>query len=297
MRRTTALVAVAISSAWGSGCGSVSQKTTDAHSSTDAGAGADMAGPDAAGDATRELGMGMAEAGEGGPGDAGAGDTTAADTGTGDTRAGDTAGDTGAGDAGVLTATWTTTAQPLRSQSGAYFTFSCPAGGAPASIWGTDAYTDDSSLCTAAVHAGLVTLIGGGSVTIEIIPGLPAYAGTARNGITSQPFAAWTASFRFPAATTWTTSATIYRGLNTTLMRFICPSSGSTAQGIFGSDIYSDDSPVCVAAVHAGLITAASGGSVQIEIVPGQSSYAATTRNGITSLAYGAWPGSYIFPP
>lgn len=258
--------------------------------------GSDSAGPDA-----------MADAGQGTPdvatSDLGAGDTGAidrgpADTGPADTGPADTGPrDTGPGDAGPLTATWTTTAQPLRAQSGAYFTFSCPASGAPANIWGTDAYTDDSSICTAAVHAGLATLTGGGVFTIQIIPGLAAYTGSVRNGITSLSFTSFTGSFRFPAATTWTTNAVLYRGLNTQLLRYVCPAQGSTAQSIYGTNIYTDDSPVCVAAVHAGLITAAAGGQVQIQIVPGQSSYAAATQNGVTSLAYGAWTGSYLFPP
>jgi hypothetical protein len=268
MRRATVFGALAICSAWVVGCGSVSQKG-DAGKASDAGFEASAA-PDAAADQRSDLASGTPDGGDGGG-----------------------AADGGGGDAAPLTA------QPLRTQSGAYFTFNGPAAGAPATIYGTDAYTDDSSICTAAVHAGLITPTAGGSVVIEIIPGLASYAASVRNGITSLSFAAWTASFRFPAATTWTTSATLYRGLNNLRLRYVCPAQGSiTAGSVYGSDIYSDDSPVCIAAVHAGVIvTAAAGGSVQIEIVPGQSSYAATTRNGVTSVAYGVWAGSYIFPP
>jgi hypothetical protein len=67
-------------------------------------------------------------------------------------------------------------------------------------VWGTDVYTDDSSVCTAAVHAGLITLAGGGTVTAEIRPGQSSYKGSTRNGITSSPYASWLGSFIFPGA-------------------------------------------------------------------------------------------------
>ena len=48
-------------------------------------------------------------------------------------------------------------------------------------------------------------------------------------------------------------------------------------------------------AVHAGLITAAQGGTVIIEIRPGGDGYTGTTRNGVTTADYGKWSGGYIF--
>lgn len=63
---------------------------------------------------------------------------------------------------------------------------------------------------------------------------------------------------------------------------------------IWGTDIYTDDSPVAVAAVHAGKVTAA-GGRVCVEILPGRESYAASSRNGITSETWDVWEGSYRF--
>ena len=64
-------------------------------------------------------------------------------------------------------------------------------------IWGTDTYTDDSSVCTAAVHSGAISLAAGGTVTIEIRPGLDAYRSSTRNGITSVPYGSWHGSFVF----------------------------------------------------------------------------------------------------
>jgi hypothetical protein len=36
------------------------------------------------------------------------------------------------------------------------------------------------------------------------------------------------------------------------------------------------------------------GGSVTIEIRPGEDSYEGSTRNGITTFSYGVWDGSFV---
>jgi hypothetical protein len=64
---------------------------------------------------------------------------------------------------------------------------------------------------------------------------------------------------------------------------------------VWGTDIYTDDSSVCTAAVHAGLIDYEDGGEVVIEIRAGESSYLGTTANGVTTLDYGAWRRSFVF--
>ncbi len=93
---------------------------------------------------------------------------------------------------------WSTSAASYRGMNGMRLAFNCPAGGSPGSVWGTDLFTDDSSVCSAGVHVGLITLAGGGVVVIEIRPGAPAYYGTFRNGITSRDYGNWTGSFMFP---------------------------------------------------------------------------------------------------
>ncbi len=64
-------------------------------------------------------------------------------------------------------------------------------------VWGTDIYTDDSSLAMAAVHAGLLLPGQTGIVTVVIRPGQNSYPGTARNGVQTQNFANWGGSFSF----------------------------------------------------------------------------------------------------
>ncbi len=92
---------------------------------------------------------------------------------------------------------WTATAKSLSGRNNQRFRFTCEANGTPRSIWGTDVYTDDSSVCTAAVHAGLITLVRGGTVVIEIRPGRSSYAGSTRNGVRSGSWGAWSGSFVF----------------------------------------------------------------------------------------------------
>jgi polar amino acid transport system substrate-binding protein len=58
-------------------------------------------------------------------------------------------------------------------------------------------YTSDSSVCTAAVHVGLITLVQGGTATIEIRPGQDSYTGSDRNGIHSAQYGPWDASYVF----------------------------------------------------------------------------------------------------
>lgn len=71
-----------------------------------------------------------------------------------------------------------------------------PADFSPTRAWGTDIYTDDSSIAVAALHAGLITTAGG-VVTFEIRPGQDNYLGSTRNGVMSNSYANWPRSFSF----------------------------------------------------------------------------------------------------
>src|SRR5262249_12406697 len=63
----------------------------------------------------------------------------------------------------------------------------------------------------------------------------------------------------------------------------------NTGQSIYGSDVYTTGSHLGMAAVHCGLLKPGQKGVVKVTILPGQASYAATTRHGITSHGYGQW--------
>jgi hypothetical protein len=100
--------------------------------------------------------------------------------------------------------TWFTTARDHRGLDGQTFTYNCPGNGIALSVWGTDVYSDDSSVCTAAVHAGLITRATGGTVTIEIQPGRRRYQGSERRGVNSSDYGNWDGSFAFTRGTVTT---------------------------------------------------------------------------------------------
>jgi hypothetical protein len=64
-------------------------------------------------------------------------------------------------------------------------------------------------------------------------------------------------------------------------------------QSIYGSDVYTTGSGLAMAAVHSGVLKAGQKGIVKVTILPGQDTYSASTRRGITSYAYGQWGVSF----
>jgi hypothetical protein len=199
---------------------------------------------------------------------------------------------------------YSATAATFRGRVGERFVYTCPKYGVAGSIWGTDVYTDDSSVCSAGVHTGAISLAGGGTVTIEIRPGEAAYTGSARNRVTSSSYPAWSGSFVVVASTpeypgvgtggtAWSANAAQFRNFVGAQFEYDCPANG-TRGSVWGTNTYTDDSSVCTAAVHGGLITLARGGKVKIEMRDGQPSYRGSTRNGIKSNPYPVWGGSFI---
>jgi hypothetical protein len=175
------------------------------------------------------------------------------------------------------------------------------------SVWGSDVYTTDSSICTAAVHAGLITYERGGTVTIELRPGRPVYGASERNGVTTGAYGEYRRSFVFKSGTSesaekeaedvtpilWNTPASMLTYEAGKTYKFKCPAGGKQNY-IWGTDVYTADSSICNAAVHVGRITLDSGGTVTIELRPGQSSYQSTSRNGVKSSEYGAYAHSFV---
>jgi hypothetical protein len=205
---------------------------------------------------------------------------------------------------------WETDARAYRGKNSSQFIYTCPANGTRGEAWGSNPYSDQSSVCTAAVNFGLITVAKGGTVTIQIGPGQHAYTGSNRNGTTTGNFGAWDGSFTFagkPAIANeagyggsgWGNNAFSYRGKNGTEWLYSCaPSPGlnlAQIDNVYGTGTYTDESPVCQAALHAGVITAAKGGDVIIQIEPGEASYKGSAQNGVTSLSETQFAGSYVF--
>jgi hypothetical protein len=68
---------------------------------------------------------------------------------------------------------------------------------------------------------------------------------------------------------------------------------GTVHGTVYGTNIYTDDSNLATAAVHAGILKDGETGVVKVTILPGQASYASTTKNQVTSRKYESWSGSY----
>lgn len=63
--------------------------------------------------------------------------------------------------------------------------------------------------------------------------------------------------------------------------------------GLWGTDVYTYDSKLAPAAVHAGVLDDGQKGLVKVTILAGESKYEGTERNGVTSLSYGPYGCSY----
>ena len=61
-------------------------------------------------------------------------------------------------------------------------------------VWGSGPYTSDSSICRAALHAGIISPAGG-AVSVEPAPGEPSYDSSDANGVATAAYGPWSASF------------------------------------------------------------------------------------------------------
>jgi hypothetical protein len=207
--------------------------------------------------------------------------------------------DEGGGDESGV-GSWARTAGPSRGRIGELVEVDCDPDGEASAVWGTNVYTDDSSVCTAAVHQGLIDFSDGGAVTIQIEEGQDAYVGSEANGVTTSSYGSWGGSFSFPdaeplevtATIDWSSSASAYADRGGSEFTVECEPDG-VAGSVWGTGTYTDDSSVCTAAVHAGLITLADGGEVTFRLIPGEESYAGSSANGIDSSDYGSWGASF----
>jgi beta-lactamase regulating signal transducer with metallopeptidase domain len=174
-------------------------------------------------------------------------------------------------------------------------------GSTDGTVWGTGTYTDDSRLAAAAVHAGILTDGQTGMVRVTILPGRTSYDGSTRNGVTSLDYRDWGGSFRFepplhayrpvpPGATEGSFLSQFRDHVGAIVLREV---TGSTQGTVWGSGVYTDDSSIEAAAVHAGVLRDGEKGMVKITILPGQDSYQGCSQNGVTSSSYGPWAGSF----
>ena len=161
------------------------------------------------------------------------------------------------------------TAAAFRYQIGRRVTYACPASSTSTevAVWGTDVYSFDSAVCLAAIHAGVLGPQQAGAVTFTMGPGAESFTGSARNGVTSADYTGYDSGFSFdrsgePGRVDGMTTLRLPEGFGTAVT-VICPLLGTFLQPLWGTDVYADDSSICAAAAHAGLITLNTGGGGQ----------------------------------
>jgi hypothetical protein len=190
------------------------------------------------------------------------------------------------------------------------------AGSATGPVWGSGIYTTDSNVCAAAQHAGAIGP-GGGTAKPRSAAGCPAYVGSAANGVTTSSWGSYQGSFFFdghgdgkcppapppppPAAAPAGVApggecpATINRFEGyATAQEFACTCPATSGGSIYGTGVYTTDSSLCAAAVHAGAAPP-TGGPVKAIKAAGCSKYVTTSANGITSSSWGAYESSFYF--
>lgn len=184
--------------------------------------------------------------------------------------------------------------------TGVVFGCWCPAGGADGSIWGTGVYTHDSEVCTAARHAGAVGT-GGGAVMVRTLGGQGSYEASTANGITSGSWGSYGGSIEF-VALPWGAqagapgdvagcpeNATTVSGT----LSCLCPE-GIPGGSVWGTGVYTNDSSICGAAIHFGVI-GTTGGTVTVVSGGPRDTFEGSSANGVTTMSYGPWGATFTF--
>lgn len=212
----------------------------------------------------------------------------------------------------ITAISWSQTAEAYRGQADDLVLY-CSSNGQLGDLWGSDVYADASSICTAAVHGGLITVENGGAIAIRLLPGQPSYRASTQNDVASDSLGDELGSFTFttlhdPIAGTvmvdgqavpiqvasWDTAAIQFADRVGDPIALYCPPQGELGL-VWGDDIYRDASSVCSAAVHDSRITATEGGAIAFLLGEGRLYYWGSTRSGVTSRAFGAAPASFQF--
>jgi hypothetical protein len=176
---------------------------------------------------------------------------------------------------------------------GSVFEVICPSGCGSSIVWGTNPYTDDSSICSAAIHAGTITSAGG-AFTVTIGAGGMQFPASTANGVTTSEWGEWGRSFTttraggYPALDCNANAQSLESG------NYMCPPGCTEGGTVWGNNPYTDDSAICRAAIHSGA-SREGGRTIMLEIMPGQESYEGSTVSDVTTSPYGSWGRSFTF--
>ncbi|CAI9583953.1 unnamed protein product, partial [Staurois parvus] len=150
--------------------------------------------------------------------------------------------------------------------------------------WGTDVYTDDSSICRAAIHVGILDN-NVGLVTVEKKPGLSSYTGSTRNGVTTTSYGSWSGSFVLHGSSEVPTQKPPESNVHR-IAWLMEEMPGELMSILMIPPFAKQLSMLGILDNNVGLVT--------VEKKPGLSSYTGSTRNGVTTTSYGSWSGSFV---
>jgi hypothetical protein len=74
---------------------------------------------------------------------------------------------------------------------------------------------------------------------------------------------------------------------------FIFQVTGDVVGPLWGTDVYTSDSNLATACVHAGVLQPDETGTVQVTMVQPPPSFRGSQRNGVSSSSYQSWPGAF----
>lgn len=195
------------------------------------------------------------------------------------------------------------TDQRFSGPSGRKYRVHCPKGCSKSplgNVFGTTYYTDDSSVCKAAVHSGVIKDDNGGDLILIIANGEESYQSSYQNGIQAAAHGPNPRSVTFKTAPQITRidcyeiggSSRFSGPLGTKFTVFCEKGCSKKENNVFGEQIYTDDSSICQSAIHAGLLTD-KGGEIQFILEQGRQLYGGSVKNGIKSQRRGTYLRSF----
>lgn len=167
-------------------------------------------------------------------------------------------------------------------------------------VFGTSFYTDDSSVCKAAIHTGVIKDEIGGDLILIISNGESNYESSYQNGIQAAAHGPNPRSLTFKDAPQITRvdcyeigGSSRFSGTLGSRFTVFCEKGCSRKENnVFGDQVYTDDSSICQAGIHAGLLTDR-GGEIQFILEQGKQLYEGSAKNGIKSQRRGNYLRSF----
>ncbi|KAG8441918.1 hypothetical protein GDO86_010919 [Hymenochirus boettgeri] len=174
-----------------------------------------------------------------------------------------------------------------------------------AKVIGSVHYEMQSSICRAAIHAGIIDN-DGGWVDVTRQGKRNYFIKSYRNGVQSigkynaaNSFTITKVSYQAVTCETTVEQLCPFQAPTTHCPRVYCPRNCAQASPhyarVFGTGIYCDISSICKAAIHAGVLRNSQGGYVDVMPIDRKKHYFTSTQNGITSESLHNPTGSKAF--